>query len=352
MIKSKNYSKVRLLISLYLNYFVHGFGLVILSQNMGILGEKWNVSLKMVSFLMSGIGLGRLVSYPVMGRIATIINKKTFLYIGMISYSIFAVGVISVNNFIGIYLCIFFAGIANSALDAGTYPMLVEMSTGEGEKTIIIKIFMSLGEFFLPLIVTFLVTNKLWFGWSFVIMVALLMLNIINVASIRIPRIQENKVEITVQNVEKKKIISTVLLLIYGYTSMAMMIWFTQWITIFAKQFLRLTEEMSHMLLSLYSLGSIMGVVVLYCVLQRYKHIHSLLVLINMIPIGALAVILCSENILVIAIACLLFGGSAASGVMQLGLVIFMKIYPKHRSLVTSAFYFFGSIASFTIKSI
>lgn len=107
MIKSKNYSKVRLLISLYLNYFVHGFGLVILSQNMGILGEKWNVSLKMVSFLMSGIGLGRLVSYPVMGRIATIINKKTFLYIGMISYSIFAVGVISVNNFIGIYLCIF-----------------------------------------------------------------------------------------------------------------------------------------------------------------------------------------------------------------------------------------------------
>ena len=37
---------------------------------------------------------------------------------------------------------------------------------------------------------------------------------------------------------------------------------------------------------------------------------------------------------------------------MQTGLTIFMKLYPTHRGMITGVFYFFGSIASFTVPII
>lgn len=51
----------RLSLSLYLNYVVHGFGLLILAQNMTNLASSWGVTIKMVSFIISGVGIGRLL---------------------------------------------------------------------------------------------------------------------------------------------------------------------------------------------------------------------------------------------------------------------------------------------------
>lgn len=58
-IQSKN--RFRLSFSLYLNYVVHGFGLLILSQNMTALDKARNSPLKIVFFVISGIGTGRLL---------------------------------------------------------------------------------------------------------------------------------------------------------------------------------------------------------------------------------------------------------------------------------------------------
>ena len=41
----------RLSLSLYLNYVVHGFGLLILAHNMTNLASSWGVTIKMVSFI-------------------------------------------------------------------------------------------------------------------------------------------------------------------------------------------------------------------------------------------------------------------------------------------------------------
>lgn len=43
-------AKRRLSVSLYLNYLVHGMGLIILAQNMNSLGMAWNQPIKIVSF--------------------------------------------------------------------------------------------------------------------------------------------------------------------------------------------------------------------------------------------------------------------------------------------------------------
>ena len=51
----------RLKLTLYLNYFIHGMGLIILAQNMPALAASWQVPLATVSFVISGVGIGRLI---------------------------------------------------------------------------------------------------------------------------------------------------------------------------------------------------------------------------------------------------------------------------------------------------
>lgn len=52
----------QLSISLYLNYFIHGIGLIILTQNMQALSQHWQTPLATVSYVISGIGIGRLLA--------------------------------------------------------------------------------------------------------------------------------------------------------------------------------------------------------------------------------------------------------------------------------------------------
>lgn len=134
---------------------------------------------------------------------------------------------------------------------------------------------------------------------------------------------------------------------------MAVMIWFTQWITLFAQKSLGYNNLAAHTLLSLYSVGSIVGVITLFILLKRNVSEITLLVSFNLIAVIALLIILTAENnINLVSIASLIFGFSAAGGIMQTGLTVFMNLYPHHRGMATGAFYFFGSIASFTVPLI
>ncbi|MBB1079646.1 MFS transporter [Limosilactobacillus sp. STM2_1] len=351
-------NKRRLSLSLYMNYLIHGFGIIILAQNMVALGGAWQVPIKTVSFVISGIGIGRLVAYLITGTLADIFSRKLFVFIGMACYLIFALGMVITHSIPVAYGLAILAGIANSALDAGTYTTLVEMNNGKGYDTILIKGFVSIGEFILPLIVAVLSANNLWFGWSFIVMAVLTIVNMINMSTVKFPKIQRVTLRHHQQTVSQskkslRKIFATILLLGYGYTSMAVMIWFTQWITLFAQKSLGYGNLTAHTLLSLYSVGSIIGVITLFILLKRNINEMTLLISLNLVAFIALLIILIDGNNLnLVSIASLVFGFSAAGGIMQTGLTVFMNLYPHHRGMITGAFYFFGSIASFTVPLI
>lgn len=351
-------NKRRLSLSLYLNYLIHGFGIIILAQNMVALGSVWQVPIKTVSFVISGIGIGRLIAYLITGTLADMLSRKLFVFIGMACYLIFAIGMVMTHSIPIAYGLAILAGIANSALDAGTYTTLVEMNNGKGYDTILIKGFVSLGEFILPLIVAALSANNLWFGWSFIVMAVLIITNMINMSTIKFPKIQRVTLRHHQQTVRRpkksiRKMVETILLLGYGYSSMAVMIWFTQWITLFAQKSLGYGNLAAHTLLSLYSVGSIIGVITLFILLKRNVNEMTLLVSLNLTAVIALLIILIAgNNINLVSVASLVFGFSAAGGIMQTGLTVFMNLYPRHRGMVTGAFYFFGSIASFTVPLI
>ena len=219
-----NLQKWRLALTLYLNYLVHGFGIIILAQNMTALSGAWHVPLATVSFVISGIGIGRLVAYLITGSLADLLSRKLFVLLGMGCYLIFALGMVANPSIPVAYGLAILAGIANSALDAGTYTTLVEINGGKGDGTILIKAFVSLGEFILPLLVATLANHGWWFGWSFLVMAALILLNLLNVLTVRFPNRAELKqmaahAQVAHPTNTHHRLGAALLLLGYGYTS-------------------------------------------------------------------------------------------------------------------------------------
>ncbi|WP_220751114.1 MFS transporter [Apilactobacillus xinyiensis] len=344
----------RLKIGLFMNYLVHGFALIILTQNLLALSANWHSSLATASFVLSGIGIGRLIAYLIMGMISDKFGRKTTLLIGMLSYLIFFIAT-PFNHQIGLaYLLSIVAGISNSALDSATYPLFTEFNAKSSSNNILLKAFISIGEFILPLMVIFLKDNQMWFGFSFMLPAIILGLNILNLMTVKFPK--ANKQQNTNETSKLKlsgigKVMATGALLTYGYTSMAVMIWFTQWITIFANS-VGFNDWTAHFLLSLYSIGSITGVISSFIIMKKFNVRNHWFLGMNMLATLAIATIAFSHISTVSLIAVFLFGFSASGGAMQIALTILLSIFPKHKGLFTGVYFIFGSLASFTVPII
>lgn len=347
--------KRQLSLSLYLNYFIHGIGLIILTQNMKALGQHWQTPLATVSYVISGIGIGRLLAYFILGNLSDYWGRKFFVNLGMISYFIFFVGMAFVTNIQMAYFLAILAGIANSALDSGTYTTFIEMGSKQGSANILLKAFMSAGEFLLPLFIAVLEKQQLWYGWSFMFAAGLLIINFILLNRQTFPpRNQENTAarKSNLQISPWKKALASVSLAGYGYTSMALMILYTQWISLFVTHTFGFNAILSHWLLSLYSMGSISGVLIIFVLLKNNLSENKLVIALNLFSFLALLVICYSPNALLSMIAAFVFGFTAAGGVMQIGLNLFIKLYPHIKGRITGLYFTFGSLASFSIPII
>lgn len=345
----------RLSFSLYLNYVVHGFGLLILAQNMTALSHAWNVPIAVVSYVISGVGIGRLLAYLITGYFSDKLSRKFFVYLGMLCYFLFAVGIPFSKSIPLSYFFAILAGVANLALDAGTYTTFVEMAHGNGRYNVLIKAVASIGEFIIPLLVSLFAHLHAWYGWSFMVMALILVINAFLLLPLKFPKQGVAEAIETVDIKEKSKgikIFTSILFALYGYLSMALMIWYTQWITLFGQNTVGFTNIQSHFLLSLYSIGSIVGVILLFILLGKNVSETAIMIAMNIIATASLLAIIVSKDIAFSEIVSFMFGFSAASGVMQTGLTAFMRLYPARRGFVTGIFYFFGAIASFTVPII
>lgn len=130
---------------------------------------------------------------------------------------------------------------------------------------------------------------------------------------------------------------------------MALMILYTQWVSLFATTTFHFSSVLAHWLLSLYSIGSITGVLVIFWLLRRGVAESKLLLAMNGGSLLALALICYSPAVGLSMLAAFVFGFTAAGGVMQVGLNLFIKIYPHIKGRITGIYFTFGSIASFTI---
>lgn len=345
-----------LCLSLYLNYFVHGIGVLILAQNMDALAARWG-SLADVMSVIGMLGIGRLIVLFVSGKLSDKYGRKPFVLLGMITYIAFFLGIlVSPTTAVA---CVFgiLAGIANSFLDAGTYPALIESYPESASTvTVLLKAFISAGQFLLPLFIGVLVMMNAWYGWSFIVAAVILALNFVIMLKMGFPVMnrvgnsdKNDASEAPVEAPKSKWYLEGICFVLYGYISQATFYLISQWLTKYGVAVAQMPDLTARSLMSYYSIGSLACVFFTAFITKKGVRTITLLVVYTLISTLAIGGLYYYPSASLAPILSAVVGFSAAGGVMQLGLVMMTEMFPKGKGTMTGIFYTTGSIASFTI---
>ncbi len=345
-----------LCLSLYLNYFVHGIGVLILAQNMDALAARWG-SLADVMSVIGMLGIGRLIVLFVSGKLSDKYRRKPFVLLGMITYIAFFLGIlVSPTTAVA---CVFgiLAGIANSFLDAGTYPALIESYPESASTvTVLLKAFISAGQFLLPLFIGVLVMMNAWYGWSFIVAAVILALNFVIMLKMGFPAMnrvgnsdKNDASEAPVEAPKSKWYLEGICFVLYGYISQATFYLISQWLTKYGVAVAQMPDLAARSLMSYYSIGSLACVFFTAFITKKGVRPITLLVVYTLISTLAIGGLYYYPSASLAPILSAVVGFSAAGGVMQLGLVMMTEMFPKGKGTMTGIFYTTGSIASFTI---
>ncbi|MGP4116185.1 MFS transporter [Levilactobacillus zymae] len=341
-------------ISLYVNYIVYGMAIVILAQNMASLGHQWHVGAAEVSYVISSLGIGHLLVLYVAGVLSDRWGGKLFVNLGILTYLPFFIGIVFCRSTVVAYALGVLAGMANSFLDAGTYPTLMELyPRHEASANILIKAFSSVGELSLPLIVAALDGVHGWYGWSFMLGAAILIANLIFLQWRQFPARQRATATATPVAAPTRPVrwrtLQAVILTIFGYVGMATFYLISQWLTEYGTDVVHLSLLRARLLVSVYSAGSILGVLLTALVVNRWLKpawfmlvdtVVSLLTLVAMAALPVFGVMFAGS---------LIIGISATGGVLQIGLTLMSDLYPAHKGRVLGIYYTASGLASFTI---
>jgi len=345
-------------ISLYLNYFIHGMGVIILAQNMEALAKHWNTTVGGVAIVISSLGIGRLIVLLVSGWLSDKFGRKPFVVLGVITYLLFFGGILVSTSVTAAYVFGILAGIANSFLDSGTYPALMEMfPESKGTANVIIKAFVSLGQFGLPLFVSFLVAGNYWYGWSFMLCIIVLIVNLLFMLFAGKFPVANQDAKVEEKAEEKEDVPASkgnlwfdgTLFILYGYISQATFYLVSQWLSQYGTKVAGMGDAGSHALISYYSIGSIVCVLVTAALAKRAVKEIQFLGVYTLISFISLLLMYMFPTAIMCSIMSFVVGFSAAGGVLQLGLPIMSTFFPAGKGTITGAFYTAGSIASFTI---
>ena len=348
-----------LCLSLYLNYFVHGIGVLILAQNMDSLAARWG-SLADVMSVIGMLGIGRLIVLFVSGKLSDKYGRKPFVLLGMITYIAFFLGIlVSPTTAVA---CVFgiLAGIANSFLDAGTYPALIESYPESASTvTVLLKAFISAGQFLLPLFIGVLVMMNAWYGWSFIVAAVILALNFVIMLKMGFPAMNQvgnndknDASEAPVEAPKSKWYLEGICFVLYGYISQATFYLISQWLTKYGVAVAQMPDLAARSLMSYYSIGSLACVFFTAFITKKGVRPITLLVVYTLISTLAIGGLYYYPSASLAPILSAVVGFSAAGGVMQLGLVMMTEMFPNGKGTMTGIFYTTGSIASFTIPVI
>ena len=346
-------------ISLYLNYFIHGMGVIILAQNMEALAKHWNTTTGGVAVVISSLGIGRLIVLLVSGWLSDKFGRKPFVILGVITYLLFFGGILLSPSIAVAYFFGILAGIANSFLDSGTYPALMEMfPESKGTANVIIKAFISVGQFGLPLLVSFLVAGNYWYGWSFILCIVVLIANLIFMVGAGKFPVANQDAKVEEQAAEKNDAkpatkgnlwFDGTLFILYGYVSQATFYLVSQWLSQYGTKVAGMGDASSRALISYYSIGSIVCVLVTAALAKRAVKEIQFLGVYTLLSFLSLLLMYMFPTAIMCSIMSFVVGFSAAGGVMQLGLTVMSTFFPSGKGTITGAFYTAGSIASFTI---
>lgn len=344
-------------IGLYINYIIHGMGVIIISQNQKALMGQWDTDLMGIAKVISMLGIGRLIAILISGRLSDKFGRKPFIYLGIVTYSLYFFGILYSKSVTTAMIFAVIAGVSNSFLDSGTYPALMESFPKKaGTANVLIKAFVQIGQFTLPIMLKIINTNQLWFGWSFIIPIIVFVLNGLFLLKRPFPdqdakENQQAEIQAVTFKSQPKIAIEGVCFIIYGFISQATFYLISQFIGIYGEEVAQMTTDNANLLISYYSTGSLICVAVTAVLATKVRPVY-LVTLYTLVSFVTILIMWLFPTPLVMMIGAALVGFFAAGGVMQLGLTVMGELFPVGKGTITGIFYTFGSIASFLIPII
>lgn len=339
---------------LYLSFFVHGFGAAILSQNTKSFQALWNTDAAGVLYVISALGIGRLITYPFSGAISDNFGRRLTVIIGCLVYIGFFGGILLAPNTTVAFFVAILAGVANGFLDSGVLPAVMEILVqSSGLASILSKLCIAIAQYILPVMVTFWASNGLWFGWTFVICIVLLVVISLLLTKLPFATVGEAKAETAADVVQVKSNfwIEGVALIIMGYTATATFQVFLNINKDYGMTFLNMTEAAAGKIGSNYALGSIFAVLLNVVLVKWIKPVRMIVVY----PALSLATLLWMYFVpspIVAQIGGFLIGATCAGGVLQFLVSVMSDLFPASKAKAVSMIMIAGALCAFSITAI
>ena len=339
---------------LYLNYFIHGIGCSILSQQVvkELLAEQWGIGDVMaVTSVAAALGLGRLISLPFAGPLSDKLGRRISVLIGVASYAIFFVGIAFSPNMAVAYVAAVLGGIANSFLDTATYPAVAEiMYKYTGIATMGIKFFISIAQLLMPFFLGVVAGSSL--SYLMLPVVAGVAIGVLGILAIFAPfpaASECGKSESLIQNIKIANFsIESIALILIGFTSTAT---FQLWLNCaqtFGTEIAKIPSESVSVMQTYYSAGTMVALVVTSLLITKFKQVRFL-VIYPAISVVMLALVYVIKTPVICYIGAFVIGYSAAGGVLQMATATVNDLFPKIKGTITSLVMIASSLCNYTI---
>ncbi|MGE6614283.1 MFS transporter [Peribacillus sp. NPDC076916] len=337
---------------MYINYFLLGMVNIILASNMPSLTEQWDTDSTGISYLIAAIGIGRLLTYGLSGVLSDKFGRKPLVIVSSVIMGVFLIGIPFSPTYEMAFVFALLAGISNSAMDAGTYPALTEMfPESAGSASVMVKAFGSLGATILPFLILLLARNQLFYGFAFLLPAVIYFMNMIFMLSASFPKSKSDAFsheEVLHMNrfiTEPKFWSEGVALIIIGFTSTALFTVSQIWLPSFGQEVAGMSSSGAIKLLSFYSVGSLISVLLLSILLNKWIKPVTVILLYPMITLLAVIIILTIHSPIVLNISSFFLGASTA-GIFQLTIAIMTELFWRKKGTVTGIVATASSLAS------
>nr|WP_256375996.1 MFS transporter [Citricoccus sp. K5] len=306
-----------------------------------------------MALAISGIGIGKLIGPVVAGFLSDRLGRRPMIMTSLAMNVVFFVGMaFSTNYVIGFILSLWF-GIANAFLDSGAYPALMESFPRKaGSANLLVKAAIAIGQLLLPI----LVAGGLFWQTSFYGAAALLALILVAMFFVKFPdreqapQKSEGQSPAPAGSVPGAKLsVEGVALVIFGFTSTGAFWLAQQSLPGMGQNLAGMSSSEASRLVSVYAIGSLLGVFVNAALVARWVRPTTLLIINPIMTTIAYVLLLTSENPVLYSISAFMVGYFAAGGLFQLTVVVLAEFFPANKGVVTSAIGFASGLAAFVL---
>lgn len=337
--------------ALYLTFFVHGFGAAILAQNTSSLQQLWNTDAAGVLYVMSALGIGRLITYPFSGALSDKFGRKPIVIIGCLVYVCFFGGILISPNIQMAFIVAILAGVANGFLDSGVIPGVMEiLVSSSGLASILTKLVISIAQYILPMMVAFWAGNGMWFGWTFIICISILLLVALALTKLEFAPTQEKKEEVVSDKptIASNFWIEGIALIVMGYTATATFQIFLNVNKTYGTTVLGMTEAAAGKIQSNYALGSICAVLLITFLVRKLIKPVRFILICPIIACATLVGMFFIQSESFAQMGGFIVGATAAGGVLQLIVSTMSDLFPSSKAKAVSMIMIAGALSAFT----